>query len=153
MAKSISRALLWALAPAFLVTLAVSATYLLLPYDLPGTADITKVKEERLPALRAELTFKGMELGSPVFLRIFKEESRLEAWLRSGDTYKLYKSWEVCKYSGNLGRNSKKGTASLLKVFTMSPQNSSTPTATTTCPSTSASRTPSTSHSGAQALT
>ncbi len=92
MAKTISRPLLWALAPAFLITLAVSATYLLLPYDLPGTADMTKVKEERLPALRAELTLKGMELGSPVFLRIFKEESRLEAWLRSGDTYKLYKS-------------------------------------------------------------
>ncbi|GHB32910.1 transpeptidase [Pseudovibrio japonicus] len=109
MAKTISRPLLWALAPAFLVTLAVSATYLLLPYDLPGTADLAKVKEERLPALRADLTFKGMELGSPVYLRIFKEESRLEAWVKSGDTYQPYKYWEICKYSGDLGPKLKEG--------------------------------------------
>ncbi|WP_083841592.1 murein L,D-transpeptidase family protein [Pseudovibrio sp. FO-BEG1] len=109
MAKTISRPLLWAAGTAFFVMLAVFATYLLLPYDLPGSANLTKVKEERLPALRADLTFKGMELGSPVFLRVFKEESRLEAWVRSGKTYQPYKSWEICKYSGDLGPKLKEG--------------------------------------------
>ncbi len=109
MVKTISRPLFWAVGAAFLVLLAVFAAYLLLPYELPGSAKLAQVKKERLPALEADLTFKGLRLGAPVFLRVFKEESRLEAWIRSGSSYHPYKSWAICKYSGNLGPKLKEG--------------------------------------------
>jgi murein L,D-transpeptidase YafK len=45
----------------------------------------------------------GFKKGSPVYVRIFKKEGVLELWLKRGDNYALYKSFPVCKWSGQLG--------------------------------------------------
>ncbi len=42
-------------------------------------------------------------LAAPVYIRIFKEESRLEVWQKSGNSYTLYKAYKICKWSGRLG--------------------------------------------------
>jgi murein L,D-transpeptidase YafK len=68
----------------------------------------------RVPALRSTLSTprqpiedrlraKGFALGQPVLLRVFKEESVLEVWLRRGETYALFDTYDICKWSGELG--------------------------------------------------
>jgi murein L,D-transpeptidase YafK len=43
-------------------------------------------------------------------LRIFKQEQVLEVWKRtSGGTYKLFKTFEICAYSGDIGPKIKEG--------------------------------------------
>lgn len=52
-----------------------------------------------------------MELGDPVFMRIFKETNELEVWIKpqSSDKFELFKTYEICYYSGDLGPKTKQG--------------------------------------------
>lgn len=50
------------------------------------------------------LSKKGMQAGSPVFVRIFKEESELEIWKQRDDgRYYHFKTYPICTWSGELG--------------------------------------------------
>ena len=49
------------------------------------------------------------KVGDPIFVRIFKEESLLEVWMRSGDEYRHLKDYKICAYSGYLGPKLKEG--------------------------------------------
>lgn len=48
-------------------------------------------------------------MGDPVYIRIFKEDSLLEVWIRSGTEYALLKNYFICAYSGALGPKEKEG--------------------------------------------
>lgn len=63
------------------------------------------------PALEAALAGQGLKLGQPVFLRIFKESNELELWMEPspGAEYRLFKTWPICKWSGDLGPKLKEG--------------------------------------------
>lgn len=58
--------------------------------------------EERLILLSAKV-------ADPVFIRIFKEESLLEVWIRSGAEYQHLKDYFICAYSGYLGPKLQEG--------------------------------------------
>ena len=50
------------------------------------------------------LAKKGMQAGSPVFVRIFKEESELEIWKQRDDgRFYHFKTYPICNWSGELG--------------------------------------------------
>ena len=52
----------------------------------------------------------GMTKEDPIFMRIFKEESKLEVWKRNNTgLYAKLHEWEICKYSGELGPKFKEG--------------------------------------------
>jgi murein L,D-transpeptidase YafK len=68
---------------------------------LPGTPDLAKL-DTRLEA-------KGLKLGAPVFLRIFKLESVLELWMEKDGRYELFASYPICLWSGRLGPKLKEG--------------------------------------------
>ncbi len=52
----------------------------------------------------ALLARKGMEPGSPIFIRIFKEESELEVWkARDDGRFYHFKTYPICNWSGELG--------------------------------------------------
>jgi len=54
--------------------------------------------------LNADLATAGFGLGDAAHVRIFKQEHRLELWLRRGDgRFALFRSYEVCTHSGGLG--------------------------------------------------
>lgn len=53
--------------------------------------------------LKERLKAIGYEGKIRLYVRIFKEEKTLEVWIQSKGIYKLYKSFEVCNYSGKLG--------------------------------------------------
>ena len=47
---------------------------------------------------------KGMKADSPIFVRIFKEESELEIWkARDDGRYHHFKTYPICTWSGDLG--------------------------------------------------
>ena len=63
----------------------------------------------------AELTqlsrLRGRGFGDQpqLYLRLFKASKELEVWVLVGSTYKLYRSFPICAYSGELGPKLKEG--------------------------------------------
>ena len=78
-----------------------------------GVIDSSVPKHERpLPDdLVKSIKAKGMTVASPILLRIFKEENTLEVWKKKTGTqrYALLNSYEICKWSGELGPKLKEG--------------------------------------------
>ena len=53
---------------------------------------------------------KGMDVPSPIFVRIFKEESEFEVWKqRSDGRFYHLKTYPICNWSGGLGPKVKQG--------------------------------------------
>lgn len=59
--------------------------------------------------LKSEFVTSGLEWGSPVFIRIFKEPKRLEIWIKNGKRFALFKTYPICHFSGQLGPKTKEG--------------------------------------------
>jgi murein L,D-transpeptidase YafK len=52
----------------------------------------------------------GSSPAEGMVVRIFKEEKTLEIWKRTGNgTFKMFKTYEICAYSGDLGPKFKEG--------------------------------------------
>jgi murein L,D-transpeptidase YafK len=60
---------------------------------------------------RAVVERKGMDLRSPIMIRLFKEEATLEVWKLQKATgrYVFLKDYEICAWSGVLGPKIKEG--------------------------------------------
>jgi murein L,D-transpeptidase YafK len=68
---------------------------------LPGTPDLANLDQR--------LSSKGLELGHPVFIRIFKAESELELWMRKGSRFVLFDTYPICHWSGTIGPKIREG--------------------------------------------
>lgn len=69
-------------------------------------AAVNRVK----PLLENELIQLGVKWGTPVFIRIFKDESVLEVWVRQMDRFVRFKSYQVCNYGPKgLGHKTREG--------------------------------------------
>ena len=77
-----------------------------------GGIKMSNVKANQ-PLKQASLDrLKGMgsSPGDAMMIRIFKESSELEVWKKVADgSFKLYKSYEICAWSGALGPKVKEG--------------------------------------------
>lgn len=78
-------------------------------YVTRSSSDLTEIRQRVEPALRNDLVAAGMELGQPAFIRIFKEERELEVWLRTGQSFELFRVYNICNFSGALGPKLKEG--------------------------------------------
>lgn len=58
---------------------------------------------QREADLSREFEAKGLKLGSPVFLRVYKHTSEMELWVQHGLHYELFKTYGICRWSGGLG--------------------------------------------------
>ncbi len=91
------------------VTLAAVVMGCLMPMEsatadaIPSSTRSRAAIERVTPRLNRELRDEDLALGAPVFLRIFKQERTLEVWLAKGDEFTLFKEYEICCYSGDLG--------------------------------------------------
>ncbi|SEB53357.1 Murein L,D-transpeptidase YafK [Nitratireductor aquibiodomus] len=67
--------------------------------------DIAPKAERQLPARVVQtMKAKGMSKTSPVMMRIFKEEGKLEVWkAKTNGRYDIIASYDICKWSGQLG--------------------------------------------------
>lgn len=82
----------------------------------PSSTRSDQAIEKWTPLLTHELATKGLELGAPVFLRLTKttnasdDKGYLEAFVKSENgRFELFKKWEICTYSGELGPKLKEG--------------------------------------------
>jgi murein L,D-transpeptidase YafK len=75
-----------------------------------GVDTISEPTFDRTP-LHANLAEAGLRLGDEAFVRIFKREHRLELWLKpeGGERFALFRSYDICTWSGALGPKLKEG--------------------------------------------
>ena len=68
--------------------------------------DLRPVPQKLVYQMKAD----GMSETSPILVRLFKEESKLEVWKQQGNSkYALVKTYDICKWSGVLGPKTKEG--------------------------------------------
>lgn len=79
--------------------------------DMLENQRLTEVRWRVEPGLKDELACSGFRLGSPLFIRIFKESRELEIWLQPGKgaEYQLWKTYPIAGMSGKLGPKLKRG--------------------------------------------
>jgi murein L,D-transpeptidase YafK len=88
-----------------LAALPVAAQADSLPDSTRARAAVTRVR----PALEHDLQSAGLRLGAPLFLRICKDESTLEAFLDDGRRFTHFRSFPICAWSGALGPKLREG--------------------------------------------
>ncbi|MDP3532083.1 MAG: L,D-transpeptidase family protein [Alphaproteobacteria bacterium] len=76
---------------------------------VPESKRSAQAKERVLAKLKTALQQKKLELGSNVFVRIFKKDKELELWIKGKDTFQLFKTYPICAMSGVLGPKMKQG--------------------------------------------
>ncbi|EPW7976965.1 peptidoglycan meso-diaminopimelic acid protein amidase [Cronobacter turicensis] len=65
------------------------------------------VSSDSVIPIKKEL--KQQLMGSPVYIQIFKEERKLELYVKMGEQYQLLDSYNICNYSGGLGPKRRQG--------------------------------------------
>ncbi len=71
--------------------------------EVPSSVRSRSVIDQVAPGLKVALHEKGLTLGSPIFIRIFKASRELEVWVESGRRFELFKTYRICDYSGDFG--------------------------------------------------
>lgn len=91
--------------------IAMVATAALLAGCQASIEDLVPKAERAVPGkLATKMKAKSMAKGSPMIMRIFKKESTLEVWkAKTNGRYALLKTYEICKWSGQLGPKFKEG--------------------------------------------
>jgi murein L,D-transpeptidase YafK len=69
----------------------------------PVRADVGQGSRAARSGLEDELAARGFALGAPAFIRVFKESSTLELWLWKNGRFHPFRSYPICKWSGELG--------------------------------------------------
>ena len=74
-----------------------------------GDRQIGASRFDRTPLVTA-LTEAGFAMGDAAHVRIFKREKRLELWLsHAGARYLLFRAYDICNFSGELGPKLQEG--------------------------------------------
>ena len=72
--------------------------------ELPTSARADAVITAAASRLSLSLAKKGLHLGAPLLITIYKEERMLEVWLQASDNrYQLLNFYPICAVSGRLG--------------------------------------------------
>jgi murein L,D-transpeptidase YafK len=82
---------------------------------------------EAKPRLESRLKDKDLQLGQPVFIRIFKREKKLELWLQKDGRFELFHTWPIAKFSGRPGPKTKQGDRQAPEGFYFVPPNQLNP--------------------------
>lgn len=72
-----------------------------------------------IPRLKQQLAKKGLSVGSPVFIRVFKHSRELEVWVYSKTTKKYveFKNYKIYGISGRLGPKTYEGDMQAVEGF------------------------------------
>ncbi len=84
--------------------------HLLADTKIPSSSRSRKAIAKVTPGLKGVLSQKNLNLGDPIFIRIFKFPAELELWMKSETAFKLFKRYKICTYGANgLGPKIKQG--------------------------------------------
>ena len=81
----------------------VLLTCLAMASDVPSSSRSRAVIQRVASELQADLRARGLALGAPIFIRIFKKSRELEVWIENGDQFNLFRTYAICTFSGGLG--------------------------------------------------
>lgn len=76
--------------------------------QIPSSPRSREVTRRIKPKLQKELAKDSLNFG-PVFIRIFKESSELELWVKKDSKYDLFKTYKICYFSGEPGPKLRRG--------------------------------------------
>ena len=76
---------------------------------LPDSPLAKKEREKLWPIITKERIEKGLKANSPIYIRVFKLENQLELWVKSGNKFVLFHTYNICSYSGGLGTTVREG--------------------------------------------
>ena len=76
-----------------------------------GAKRFVAVKKRVTPHLKELFKERGLQWGSPIFIRAFKKERQLELLVKKGDSFVLLNSYFIAATSGELGPKLKIGRA------------------------------------------
>jgi len=97
-------------ARALLASAAVAATVVLAGCDTDSVVPSGRAQAPLSDKMQAELQAKNMDTGSPILVRLFKEEAELELWKKNQDgEFALLKTYPICRWSGDLGPKVREG--------------------------------------------
>ena len=76
-----------------------------------GSSELSGMLEKTKKSLEPSLKRLGLSFGSPIFVRVFKEENELELWLRGGahNEYTLFRIYKIQGWSGRPGPKLREG--------------------------------------------
>ena len=74
-----------------------------------GKKRFAAVSRKVTPSLKSALQEKKLKLGSPIFIRAFKEEKKLELWVKKGERFQLFRTYPIAAASGILGPKQREG--------------------------------------------
>lgn len=77
--------------------------------SVPSSRHSRKVIKNVAPRLIPLLTRKKLSYGSPIFIRIMKEEMELELWVKEKKKFQLFATYRIAARSGKLGPKQKEG--------------------------------------------
>ncbi len=70
---------------------------------IPDSKRAADIRNKVWPLLQKQLKDKDLGEDQPVYIRIIKETKTLQLWILSGKEYRLFKSYDICSFSGGLG--------------------------------------------------
>ncbi|RYU90026.1 murein L,D-transpeptidase [Mucilaginibacter terrigena] len=79
------------------------------PIDLPDSKRASTARTAIWPKLQQELNDRGFDKKYRLYIRIIKQLDQLEVWAKKGNKYELFKRYNICYYSGDLGTKTRKG--------------------------------------------
>jgi murein L,D-transpeptidase YafK len=76
---------------------------------IPDSKRAADIRGKVWPGLQKNLHAMGLGDDQPIYLRIIKETNTLQVWVFSGKEFKLFKSYDICFFSGGLGTKMRDG--------------------------------------------
>lgn len=78
--------------------------------NIPSSSRSRKAIAKVTPGLKSALSQQNLNLGDPIFIRIFKFPAELEVWMKSETAFKLFRRYKICTYGAKgLGPKTKQG--------------------------------------------
>ena len=85
----------------------LAAFALFVPLTEKANAESRSWRPKSVTAREADLSrqfeARGLKLGAPIFIRVYKRTSEMELWVQQGPRFVLYKTYGICRWSGGLG--------------------------------------------------
>lgn len=77
--------------------------------ETPSSEVSQEVVARMRPEIAQAMAKKDLQLGAPIFIRIFKESDELEIWVLQRENFRRFKTYTICDYSGTLGPKEREG--------------------------------------------
>lgn len=88
----------------------IAIPFIVMSQTVPSSNRSESAIEKYTPLLLQEFSQRSLQLGSPVFVRIFKQESELEIWVEKHNGFELFKKYPVCSFGfGGIGPKLEEG--------------------------------------------